>query len=291
MKTNFENMALEGGGVWGIAYAGAVVELDKIGILTNIKRVAGTSAGSITALLLALGYSSREIHTIMSELDYSRFLDHRSLKQVLTKYGMYESKFATELFQGWVAEKLGSTNATFQDLHQAGGMDLRVYATNLNTKQIHEFSYKKTKEVPLAAAVRASMSVPLYFTAVEIGSQLFVDGGTVFDYPLMGFGKDEIMDTLGLAFASSSAAAAGDEADTGFGYNQPAQYIHRLITVLERVQAPILAIHENLKDNTIYIDTGDVSSLQFAVSEEDKDFLIASGRRAVQAHFQNNGKE
>ena len=71
----------------------------------------------------------------------------------------------------------------------------------------------------IAAAVRASMSVPLYFTAVE----LFVDGGTVFDYPLMGFGKVEIMDTLGLAFASSSAAAAGDEGDTGFGYNQPAQ--------------------------------------------------------------------
>lgn len=291
MTQNFENLAMEGGGVWGISYAGALQELDKIGILPNIKRVAGTSAGSITALLLALRYSSAEIYQIFDELDFSSFLDHRHINQVLTKYGLYESQFADDLFQGWIEEKLGSKEATFQDLHDAGGLELHVYATNLNTKQIHEFSINKTKDVSLAAAVRASMSVPLIFTAVEIDGQLFVDGGTVFDYPMLGFGKDGIPKTLGLAFSGSSSVAAGDEVDIEFGYHQPMEYFHRLITVMERIQAPLLALYGSLKENTILIDTGDVSSLHFEVSDEKKNFLIESGRKAIQEHFQTKGVE
>jgi NTE family protein len=285
MAQEFENLALEGGGVWGIAYAGALEELDKIGVLPQIKRVAGTSAGSITALLLALGYSSAEIYKVFSELDYTRFQDHRSINQLLTKYGLYDCQYGLKLFQGWVAEKLGTEDATFQDLHAAGGLDLRVYATNLNSRQIHEFSYAKTQDVPLASAVRASISVPLYFTAVEVGGHLFVDGGAVFDYPMMGFGKGELLNTLGLAFASSSAVATADPEDDSFGYRQPIQYIHRMVTVLERSQSPVLALHEELQNLTIWIDTGSVTSLNFSLTPEDRNFLIGSGRKAVREYF------
>jgi len=31
-------------------------------------------------------------------------------------------------------------DATFQDLHDAGGLEMRVYASDLNTKHIREFS-------------------------------------------------------------------------------------------------------------------------------------------------------
>jgi NTE family protein len=286
LRQDYENLAMEGGGVWGMAYAGALEELDRIGILARIKRVAGTSAGSITALPLALGYSSAEIYRIISELNFAKFLDRQSIKTVLTRYGLHEGEFATSLFQDWVAEKLGSREATFRDLHEAGGLDLRVYATDLNTKQIREFSFAKTSGVPLAAAVRASMSVPLFFTAPEIDGHLYIDGGTVFDYPITGFGAGEILHTLGLAFSGSASVAAGDDEDTEFGYSQPAQYIRRLATVIERIQAPVLALHGELKENTILIDTGKINSLNFRLSEQDKNFLIESGRRAVQEFFQ-----
>lgn len=130
------------------------------------------------------------------------------------------------------------------------------------------------------------MCVPMFFIAVEIGGQLFVYGGTVIDYPLMGFGKDEILNTLTLAFASSSSVAAGDNEDTGFGYHQPTHYVRRLMTVLERGQIPLLELYGTLKENTILIDTGDISSLHFMLSKEDQQFLIESGRKAVREHFQ-----
>ena len=45
MAYHFKNLVFEGGGVKGIAYVGAMEVLDKEGILNNIERVAGTSAG------------------------------------------------------------------------------------------------------------------------------------------------------------------------------------------------------------------------------------------------------
>ena len=90
MTKTFENLALEGGGVWGIAYAGAVEELEKAGVLGGIKRVAGTSAGSIVALLLALGFDSNDISKIVAQLDFTKFMDHHSIKQLFSNYGLYQ---------------------------------------------------------------------------------------------------------------------------------------------------------------------------------------------------------
>ncbi len=282
---SYKNLALSGGGVWGISYAGAFEELENLGILQQIRCVAGTSAGSMAGLLLALGYTGAEISQKISATDYARFLDKGNVNQILTQYGYFNGSYTHALFHDWVRGKLGSAEATFSDLIEAGGLDLRVYATNLNTRQIHEFSYQKTKQVPLADAVRASISVPLFFTATDIEGQIFLDGGTIFDFPLVSFGKDEIGHTLGLAFAQSSVVAREDQDDGSFGFRQPLQYIRRLANVLQRVQSPVFALHDELQQNTILIDTVGVNSLNFKLTQADKEKLIASGRQAVREHF------
>ena len=66
MKYNFKNLVFEGGGVKGIAYGGALDALNAMNALQGIERVAGTSAGAITATLLALGYTSSEVSDIIS---------------------------------------------------------------------------------------------------------------------------------------------------------------------------------------------------------------------------------
>jgi len=250
--------------------------------------VAGTSAGSLAGLLLALRFTCTEISRIIQGMDYIKFLDQGKPHQIVRQYGFYKGDYARELFHGWLKERLGSELATFADLIAAGGLDLRVYATNLNTRLIFEFSYQKTKDVPIAEAVRASMAVPLFFTAVEIAGQIFVDGGTVFDYPLLGFGKSEIGNTLGLAFAQSSVVAKEDQEDKNFGYRQPLQYIHRLVNVLQRVQSPVFALHDELQENTILIDTAGVNSLNFKLTKEEKERLVENGRQAVKHYFEGS---
>jgi NTE family protein len=283
----YENLALQGGGVWGITYGGAFEELEDLGILQHIQRVAGTSAGSLAGLMLALRYTADEISQMIRQIDFARFLDNGKIDQIARQYGFYQGNFARELFQSWVQEKLGSKDATFADLIAAGGLDLRVYATNLSTRQVFEFSYRRTKHASLADAVRASMSVPLFFCAVEIDDQIFVDGGAVFDYPLAGFGTGEIELTLGLAFAQSSVVATDDQEDLDFGFRQPRQYIQRLATVLQRIQSPIFALHAELQQNTILIDTAGINSLNFKLSQAQKETLIANGHKAVREFFKD----
>ncbi|HAA13805.1 MAG TPA: hypothetical protein DCE41_19785 [Cytophagales bacterium] len=54
MAYDFENLVIKGGGVRGTVYLGALEVLSQRGILSNIKRVAGSSAGALSALLVAL---------------------------------------------------------------------------------------------------------------------------------------------------------------------------------------------------------------------------------------------
>ncbi len=51
MTYQFRNLVFEGGGVKGIAYVGAIKVLEEKGIMPNIVRVGGTSAGAINAVL------------------------------------------------------------------------------------------------------------------------------------------------------------------------------------------------------------------------------------------------
>lgn len=62
----------EGGGVRGIAFVGAIEVMESRGYVWQ--RLAGTSAGSIVAALLACNYSSSEIKKLMESLDYNQLL-------------------------------------------------------------------------------------------------------------------------------------------------------------------------------------------------------------------------
>ena len=68
----------EGGGVKGIGLIGAVCCFEDCGY--ELHRFAGTSAGSIIASLLAVGYTGKELKDIMLNYDYRNFLDKNKLK-------------------------------------------------------------------------------------------------------------------------------------------------------------------------------------------------------------------
>jgi len=71
---NIDNVVLEGGGIKGISYLGALQEIlkENPSFLKNIKRVAGNSAGSIAALYIALNLDP---YTDMAELMSRKYLD------------------------------------------------------------------------------------------------------------------------------------------------------------------------------------------------------------------------
>ncbi|EPR09176.1 patatin-like phospholipase family protein [Ruminiclostridium papyrosolvens] len=67
------NIVLSGGGIKGIAFAGAYDEIEKKYKRTG--NIAGVSAGALVGSLIGAGYTSSDLGRIMKEFDFSSFSD------------------------------------------------------------------------------------------------------------------------------------------------------------------------------------------------------------------------
>src|SRR2546430_10467579 len=94
----------EGGGVKGIGLAGAFAALEERDVAP--KGLAGTSAGAITAALVAAGYTSTELGKILKTIPFGDFKDKSPEDRIpligrgvslLLERGIYEGK----VFQRW----------------------------------------------------------------------------------------------------------------------------------------------------------------------------------------------
>ncbi|XP_048777511.2 uncharacterized protein LOC125681450 isoform X2 [Ostrea edulis] len=194
-KYPFENLVFEGGGAKGIAYPGALKALEDIGILQNIKRFAGTSVGSIVALMTALGYNSTEISQI-TRRDLSEYYDARwgklSLIPNLLRYLGWQPFHSLYEHLGEIIErKLGDKDATFEQLYKKTGKELCVVVTNVNNMEENYLHPKTTPKMPLRKAVRMSISIPglmqpIKHTEFDV-ENIYVDGGVLFNYPIECF--------------------------------------------------------------------------------------------------------
>jgi len=199
MTYHFKNLVLEGGGVKGIAYVGAMQILEQKGILSQIERVGGTSAGAINAVMFALGYSNQETLKILKQLNFNNFMDDswgliRDSKRLVEKFGWYKGDFFHEWISKLINDKLGNPNATFRQLAEANRPDLYVYGTNLSTRFGEVFSKEHTPGMRIADAVRISMSIPLFFAAVKnTRKDIYVDGGVLNNFPVKLFDREKYL--------------------------------------------------------------------------------------------------
>ncbi len=305
--TTYRNLVFEGGGVRGIAYAGALSALEKRGTLQQIERVGGTSVGAITALLVALNYSADEMKTVLDDLDIGQFNDGRwffvgGFSRMSRQFGWYRGERFERWLEGLITRKTGNARLTFAQLHQLHSgqpfRDLYVTGTNLTTQRAVVFSHEQTPEMALATAVRISMSVPLYFGAVLLDEQnqvvqhprkgqsyqVLVDGGITANYPLDLFdlGGKPNPQTLGLKLERP------EQMQQFRNNTEIAPY--RIESLTDYTSAFYNYIVENLnrrwpmadeKARTIYISTEGITPRVRRMSEADKTKLFDSGKRAV----------
>ncbi|XP_060069581.1 uncharacterized protein LOC132549645 isoform X2 [Ylistrum balloti] len=194
----FENLVFEGGGNKGLAYCGAVRVLEEIGVFPKIKRLAGASAGAMTAALLAVGYNSYEIEEFLSQDLSHYFLDASFgylslLPNLVSGYGWNPGNRIYEWFGTVMKKKTNDPDITFGELYRDKrfNKELCVVVTNLNHMTEEYCHPKTTPDMPIRLAVRMSMSIPGMFKAtpytVNGETNLYVDGGVLCNYPVHCF--------------------------------------------------------------------------------------------------------
>lgn len=325
MNHNFQNLVFEGGGVKGIAYGGALDVLEKKGILSNIKRVAGTSAGAINATMLALGYSCVEVSDLIAATKFSSFEDHSrfflsNVVRMVKKYGWNKG----EAFHQWIgkciASRTDNEDFTFNNLAQAlkggnpnGFRELYVVSTNLSKQKYVVFSNETTPDMPIRDAVRMSMSIPLYFQAFLNANDIMVDGGVSYNYPINIFDHEKYLshpengepvsysqmngyvfnhETLGFRLDSTQVIdyARRDWSIPPEAIKGIKSYASGLINFMMEM-ANKIHLHRNDWNRTIFIDTLDVKTTDFELPENKINALLESGKKGVLNYFKWREKD
>jgi len=287
------DIAFMGGGVRGIAFAGTITELENSGY--KFRTVAGVSAGAIAASLIAAGFSGCEIGRELENLDYSKFKtkdyksfgiirDYINLRQ---DFGIYSA----DAFENWLYNLLAKKGIyTFGDLKN---ITLKLTTADIENKRLlvlpddlHLFGldYKKFS---IAAAVRASMSIPLFYEPYKLKdskgkTHLLVDGGIFCNYPIWllddGCQKPKVP-VFGAIFEN-------DTAKTNTRPYKLADYIKMVLgSALDASGHGYSRITKGDSERTIKISTvvsgKSINSTDFDIDKKTSRLLLENGKTAT----------
>ena len=309
------DLVCEGGGVKGLGLAGAYAALEQHGY--KPQNVAGTSAGAITAALIAAGYTSAELDKIIFGLDYRQFEDeswedHIPLigtpLSILFNQGVYKG----EVFLDWIRPLLAAKGVhTFADLRTDSDdpkyrSKLQVIASDISARQLLVLPRDaavlgvEPDELEVALAVRMSMSIPIFFEAVRRVNEktnhehVIVDGGMLSNFPVWLFdsGADEVPEwpTFGLLLVEPNPKTPITER-----IPVPEQGPHGfkgLMALLSSMVHTMMEAHDRMYlekaqfARTIAIPTLGVGTTEFDLSQERAKALYESGRTAAETFLE-----
>jgi NTE family protein len=191
------NGVFEGGGVRGVALAGAAAAALDLGY--EFDQVVGTSAGALVASLLAADYSADELSASVCAVDWPELLDpvpgagiplvgkHLAL---ITRRGIFHSKRLETVWGGLLADH---GVRTFADVRPRS---LGIVATDLSHSRgvvfpagLARYGHDPAR-FSIARAVRMSAAVPFLFTPVTLHDRLtgekvmMADGAMAANYPV-----------------------------------------------------------------------------------------------------------
>lgn len=243
-RENPVDLVFEGGGVKGIGLVGAYSILEKRGY--RPVNMAGASAGAIVAALVAVGYSAKDLRSILMTKPFSDFLDEAwedriwLLSRPLSVFkdkGLYEGKAFHDWIKGLLSEKVGKEEVTFGDLRREDVPTdadpifrhrLQLIVSDLTGRRMvvlprdaKDLGWVSPDYVPVALAVRMSMSIPIFFEPVSLVNQYtsrehtIVDGGMLSNFPVWLFdappGQEAKRPTFGLRLSQKNAGPENPE--------------------------------------------------------------------------------
>jgi len=207
---------------------------------------------------------------------------------------------------------------------EKGFREIYIVGTNLSTRFSEVFSAEHTPRVPVADALRISMSIPLFFAARRsLRGDVYVDGGVLNNYPVKLFDREKYIPEEDLEGHSrvpeyyqqhNEALRAVGKEISSYVYNKetlgfkldsereiavfrdqaepPAEPIEDLFEyawgLIETIMEGQASQHLHSDDwqRTNYIDTLGVKTTEFDLDDAKKEALVESGRRHTRKYFE-----
>ena len=250
---------LSGGGTRLSAHIGILKALKDLNI--EIKTLVGVSGGSIIAAMYAKGHSIEEMRELVIATDFKQFTAF-SVWRLLREGGLSSG----DHFERWIDDKL--EGITFADLPIA----LTILATDVNGGGPVLFGKENTPDMKVSQAVRYSMSIPLLFSFKPFKEHLLVDGAILSEDALFEDWQHDGTPTV--CFRLQSAIQKRKIIKKGVLLLP--QYLSMLIrTFMTAISREY--INAKYWHNTVVINTGEISAVDFALTAEMKNHLFELG--------------
>ena len=308
----------QGGGIKGLAIAGALLEFaenDRLSV-SRWRSVAGTSAGAIIAAYLATGKSAEELSNLLNNAPFATFQDSGPGGKFVggaINLARHRGLARGEVFRRWFERELGGM--TFGDV-RSEPVDgrapdheyrLRMVAADVTNRRLLVLpddlrGYRLPGRqanidpdgFPVADAARMSLSVPYFFSPVELidansgKTATIIDGGTLSNFPVWLFdavGRDPTRPTFGLRLVGGRAVGSGlrmfvrmlgwpAALAVDISQTQSGAWDQRFVTASTRVR-------------TCTVDAGTVGTTDFDLPAPRRADLVNGGRRAAASFLHN----
>lgn len=257
------NLAFAGSGQLYPAFVGVLMCLQDRGI--SVSEIAAASGGAIIAAGVGSGHVPGQalISLLKKTLPLKNKLFDLSITGLFKKWGLIKGDRIKAVFDANFCRTLGESS-----------IPIHVAASNITARKVRIFSSARDPDFSISVAVRASISLPLIFAPVEIDGDLHVDGGWMKNMPSDVFSNG--LPVLALKFKPATGIVTG--------ITTLKNYVLALLESIidgDRGEEPSSIIH------TISIPTS-FSTLNFNVSEEDVDVMVAEGYKATDDWLRKN---
>ncbi len=275
-----------GGGVKGVAFIGALEEIEKKGF--QFERLAGTSAGSIVAALTAANYKAEDLQKMITSLDFSELLVESKWSKAFPFMKWIRLYYQLGLYKGdgleaWLHKKLEDRGIrSFNDLPKD---KLKIIGTDVSLNKMVVFPDDVERyygidgmKFSVAKAVRISCSIPFFFIPTKLKhhfseKSLLVDGGFLSNFPIWLFTKDgkRKRPILGLQLSTSYQELRERNISGAIDF-----YKELFTTMMKAHDARY--INKEIKKDVMFIPIEHVEATDFDISIKEKEELMKIGR-------------
>ena len=262
--TDLTHLFISGSHLWGVYNFGIMRYIQAYPKYFNkIKDFGGVSFGSLSALFIILNIDIEKIEKAlykMVENEEIKLITYDKLLNLFHDKGIQDVSYLFDVLFESFEENI--KQLTFLDISKQYGKNLHILALNVHTGNITLFNTDNTPNVNVLKAIKASSSVPIVSTPVEIDGYLYCDGCVTDNTILQFFSDIPNNQILSIIHKFNNTVKVYEK-----GYNLTnTEYYMNLMKIYYR-KLNYISTSSNIKDNTLVISNHD--SLINIITNED----------------------
>lgn len=192
MTRYIKNVVLSGGSYKGLEYIGVYRYLLERDMVRHIRNFIGVSIGAVFALLWFFDFTPEQMARVFGFIDWRRRNNLRTTLDGITKYyGLDNGIGYMELFELMLYKKTGIKSVTFKQLAELyPDRTIGIGIFNVSKSAFLLANKDTAPDMPIALAIRISISIPFFFDPIEWNGDLWADGGIINNMPVEYFAHD-----------------------------------------------------------------------------------------------------